>query len=61
MRIFVVDDHPLMREAVVMLMRRISPEATVVEMDRLACVAAKALEMGLPDLLCLDLKPPILF
>jgi DNA-binding NarL/FixJ family response regulator len=40
MRIFVVDDHPLMREAVVMLFRRIAPDATVVELDRLAPVIA---------------------
>ncbi len=58
MRIFVVDDHPLMREAVVMLLRRISPESTVVEFDRLSPVAAKAQELGMPDLLCLDLKLP---
>lgn len=58
MRIFVVDDHPLMREAVVMLFRRIAPEATIVELDRLGPVAAKAEEAGMPDLLCLDLKLP---
>jgi DNA-binding NarL/FixJ family response regulator len=58
MRIFVVDDHPLMREAVVMLLRRIAPGATVVEFDRLAPVIAKAAEVGMPDLLCLDLKLP---
>jgi DNA-binding NarL/FixJ family response regulator len=58
MRIFVVDDHPLMREAVVMLFRRIAPDAVIVELDRLAPVATKALEQGIPDLLCLDLKLP---
>jgi DNA-binding NarL/FixJ family response regulator len=58
MRIFVVDDHPLMREAVVMLFRRIAPEATIVELDRLAPVVGKAQELGMPDLLCLDLKLP---
>ncbi len=58
MRIFVVDDHPLMREAVVMLFRRIAPEATIVELDRLSPVAAKVEELGMPDLLCLDLKLP---
>jgi DNA-binding NarL/FixJ family response regulator len=58
MRIFVVDDHPLMREAVVMLFRRIAPEATIVELDRLAPVAEKAQQLGAPDLLCLDLKLP---
>lgn len=58
MRIFVVDDHPLMREAVVMLFRRIAPDSTVVEFDRLSPVLAKAQELGMPDLLCLDLKLP---
>ena len=58
MRIFVVDDHPLMREAVVMLLKRISPEASVFEFDRLSPVAEKALEIGQPDMLCLDLKLP---
>lgn len=58
MKIFVVDDHPLMREAVVMLLRRLSPEATIVEFDRLGPVSAKAVELGMPDLLCLDLKLP---
>ncbi len=61
MRIFVVDDHPLMREAVVMLFMRIAPEAIVVEFDRLSPVAAKAEEIGTPDLLCLDLKLPDTF
>lgn len=58
MNIYVVDDHPLMREAVVMLFRKIAPEATVVEFDRLAPVPAKSLEAGMPDLICLDLKLP---
>lgn len=58
MRIFVVDDHPLMREAVVMLLHRIAPDAEIVEFDRLSPVCAKAAELGSPELLCLDLKLP---
>jgi DNA-binding NarL/FixJ family response regulator len=58
MRIFVVDDHPLMREAVVMLFRRIAPDAVIVEFERLSTVLAKAQELGMPDFLCLDLKLP---
>lgn len=58
MRIFVVDDHPLMREAVVMLLHRIAPDADIVEFDRLSMVCAKAAELGSPELLCLDLKLP---
>ena len=36
MTLYVIDDHPLMREAVVMLLRRIRPGAEVVELDRSA-------------------------
>jgi hypothetical protein len=32
MNLYVIDDHPLMREAVVMLMRRLRPGANVVEL-----------------------------
>ena len=35
MTLYVIDDHPLMREAVVMLLRRMRPGANVVELDRL--------------------------
>jgi DNA-binding NarL/FixJ family response regulator len=58
MLIFVVDDHPLMREAVVMLFRRIAPDATIIELDRLAPLHDKVAQHGQPDLLCLDLKLP---
>jgi DNA-binding NarL/FixJ family response regulator len=58
MRIFVVDDHPLMREAVVMLIRRISPTASVTELDRLAAVGPAVVQHGMPDFICLDLKLP---
>jgi DNA-binding NarL/FixJ family response regulator len=58
MKIYVVDDHPLMREAVVMLFRRIAPEAVIIELDRLGPLSAKVQEFGQPDLLCLDLKLP---
>jgi DNA-binding NarL/FixJ family response regulator len=58
MRVFVVDDHPLMREAIVMLLRRIAPEAEVLEFDRLGPVVSRAKDADQPDLLCLDLKLP---
>lgn len=41
-----------------MLLKRIAPEATLEEFDRVSPVAAKARELGDPDLLCLDLKLP---
>jgi DNA-binding NarL/FixJ family response regulator len=58
MLIFVVDDHPLMREAVVMLFRRLKSDATIIEMDRIGIVAQNTLTHGAPDLICLDLKLP---
>jgi DNA-binding NarL/FixJ family response regulator len=56
--LYVVDDHPLMREAVVMLLRRLRPGATVVELDRIGGIEAAVKQHGLPDLICLDLKLP---
>jgi len=58
MSLYVIDDHPLMREAVVMLLRRIRPGASVVELDRIGAVDAAVLEHGAPELICLDLKLP---
>ena len=58
MLIYVVDDHPLMREAIVMMFRRIQSESIVVELDRIGAMNAVVAKHGSPDLLCLDLKLP---
>ena len=58
MTMYVVDDHPLMREAVVMLLRRVRPGANVVELDRLGGIDAAVKQHGNPDLITLDLKLP---
>lgn len=58
MRIFVIDDHPLMREAVVLLIRRLHTKASVTELDRLAAIAGAVEQDGMPDVICLDLKLP---
>ena len=58
MRIFVIDDHPLMREAVVLLIRRLHTKASVTELDRLAAVTGAVEQDGMPDVICLDLKLP---
>ena len=58
MVIFVVDDHPLMREALAMLVRRLSPNAAVVELGRIAVIAQAVEKHGTPQLICLDLKLP---
>ena len=56
MRIFVIDDHPLMREAVVLLIRRLHTNASVTELDRLANITGAVEKDGMPDVICLDLK-----
>jgi DNA-binding NarL/FixJ family response regulator len=58
MALYVIDDHPLMREAVVMLLRRLRPGANIVELDRIGGVEAAVRQHGTPDLICLDLKLP---
>ncbi len=58
MTIYVIDDHPLMREAVVMLLRRQRAGADIVELDRLRGLAAAVSQHGEPELFCLDLKLP---
>ena len=58
MPIFIIDDHPLMREAISLLLKRLSTPATVVELDRLSAVAAAVVQHGTPELICLDLKLP---
>lgn len=58
MNLYVIDDHPLMREAVVMLMRRLRPGANVVELERMGGLDAAVRQHGTPDLICLDLKLP---
>lgn len=58
MVLYVIDDHPLMREAVVMLLRRLRPGSTVIELERLGGIESAVRQNGQPDLICLDLKLP---
>ncbi len=58
MSIFVIDDHPLMRDAIVMVLRRLKPAENIVEMERLDRVAPAVKAQGVPVLFCLDLKLP---
>lgn len=58
MSLYVIDDHPLMREAVVMLLRRMRPGANIIELDRIGGVESAVKQHGTPDLICLDLKLP---
>jgi DNA-binding NarL/FixJ family response regulator len=58
MSLYVIDDHPLMREAMVMLLRRFRAGANVVELSHLSQFAAAVRAHGEPELICLDLKLP---
>jgi DNA-binding NarL/FixJ family response regulator len=58
MNVYVIDDHPLMREAVVMLMRRMRPGANIIELERLGGIETAVKQNGAPDLITLDLKLP---
>lgn len=55
---YVIDDHPLMREAMVMLLRRLRAGAHVVELSHLGALDAAVKTDGTPTLICLDLKLP---
>ncbi len=58
MTLYVIDDHPLMREAVVMLLRRMRPGANVIELERMGGIESAVKQHGAPDLITLDLKLP---
>lgn len=58
MSIYVIDDHPLIRDAVSMVLRRVRPAANIVELDRLSHLNAAVSRHGPPELVCLDLNLP---
>lgn len=58
MSLYIIDDHPLMRDALAMLLRRVRPGAEVVEMSRLTGIEKIVATRGTPELICLDLKLP---
>ena len=58
MSIYVIDDHPLMRDAIVMVLRRLRPAENIVELERLVKLASSVAQRGAPTLFCLDLKLP---
>lgn len=58
MSIYVIDDHPLIRDAVSMVLRRVRPAANIVELDCLSRLDAAVSKHGPPELVCLDLNLP---
>ena len=58
MAIYVIDDHPLMREAIVMLLRRVRPGTELIELSQLSELEPAIAKGSAPELFCLDLKLP---
>lgn len=58
MAIYVIEDHPLMRDAIAMLLRRIRPSAEIIQLGQLSELDAAIALHGAPELFCLDLKLP---
>ena len=58
MTVYVIDDHPLMREALTMLVQRVRPGLKVVSVAKLSSLEATVERQGTPELICLDLKLP---
>lgn len=58
MSIFLIDPHPLMREAMGAVVRRLRAAGTVTELDRLSAVARAQEAHGTPELLCIELVLP---
>lgn len=58
MSLYVIDDHPMMRQAIAMLLRRLSSATTVVELEKFSELAAAVIKHGEPKLFVLDLLLP---
>ena len=58
MTVYVIDDHPLMRDAITMLVHRVRPGLKVVSVPKLNVLDSTVERQGLPELFCLDLKLP---
>ena len=58
MSLYIIDDHPLVRQAIAMLLRRMKPAAKVVELEKFSELQAAIIKNGAPDLFVLDLLLP---
>lgn len=58
MSMYVIDDHPLLRQAMGMLLRRLRPAAKVVELEKYSELQAAIIKNGDPELFVLDLLLP---
>jgi DNA-binding NarL/FixJ family response regulator len=55
---YIIDDHPLVRQAIAMLLRRIRPASKVVELEKFSELQAAIIKNGEPELFVLDLLLP---
>lgn len=58
MTVYVIDDHPLMREALTMLLRQVQAELKIVPIHKMSVLESAIDENGAPSLFCLDLQMP---
>jgi len=58
MTVYVIDDHPIMRDAITMLVHRVRPGLKVVSVPKLNVLDSTVERQGIPELFCLDLKLP---
>ena len=58
MTVYVIDDHPLMRDALTMLLHRVKPGLKIIPIHKLNVVEATVEKNGPAELFCLDLQLP---
>ena len=58
MSMYIIDDHPLVRQAIAMLLRRMRPASKVIELDKFSELQAAIIKNGDPELFVLDLLLP---
>ncbi len=58
MNVYLIDNHPLIREAMAIQIRRLAPIASIHEAGSLAEFATQSAQNGAPDLLVIELELP---
>ena len=58
MSLYVIDDHPMVRQMIGMLLRRLRPASKVVELEKFSELQAALIKNGDPELFVLDLFLP---
>lgn len=58
MTVYVIEDHPLMRDALTMLIHRVRPGLKVVPVAKMNVLETAVEKNGQPELFCLDLQLP---